>query len=262
MEKDGPFLPGEIKDWELPEDVRTEVAETLAEAVGDPLVFIPDRQAAAGMLGYKAPEFDDEGRRRAVEALLPLLTEGVETHSVVQSIDNPLSALITNVGQPDDVKAASANSLLRLSHWMDDDQRLLLMEEIEKLRASRIESFGLAVSGGLRSFKPWNAKEEQWLQARLLLLMNAPHDTVRENTAKCVGELAGEGTLGSNAELFDTLLFLASGQSVRDRTGAAYALSWIRRNKQWKRDETVHVLKGLKGDRSHMVRKAAQSNGE
>jgi hypothetical protein len=96
------FSPTFFQDWDLPEGVRAEVVDTLSEAVVDPLALIRDRQEAATMLGYKADQLGDEERQRAIEALMPLLIEEVDVHPVAQSIDNPLSAVIMNVGQPDD----------------------------------------------------------------------------------------------------------------------------------------------------------------
>ena len=99
------------------------------------------------------------------------------------------------MGKPNDIRAAAAYSLLRLSEWMVDEQRRRLMLEIEKLRASQIETFGISVGGGLRHFRPRDPEEQRWLQTRLLLLMNAPHSSVRDNAARCVGLLVREGGL-------------------------------------------------------------------
>jgi hypothetical protein len=260
----GGLYPMFIHDWDLPEEVRTEVVVVLSEAVVDSSVLIRDRQEAATMLGLKADQFDDEGRRRAIEVLTPLLTEEVDIHPVARSIDSPLSAIRMNVGQPEDIKAAAANSLLRLSDWMTGDQRRLLMREIERLRASQIEIFGTSVSGGLRYFRPRpdNNEEQQWLQARLLLLMNSPHTAVRENAAKCVGLMVEDGLLTYNPELIDTLLFLASSSLVADRTGAAFALTRMDREEPWSRPGIADVIEALETDASYFVRRSARPPGE
>ena len=256
----GGLSPTFFKDWALPdEELREEVVATLADAVVDPLALIRSRQEAADMLGYKAEQFSDDGRQRAIETLMPLLTEAVNLHPVTQSIDNPLSAIRVNVGQPDDIKASAAYSLLRLSYWMTAHQRHLLMREIELLRASRIAVFGLSVSGGLRYFGPGDDEEEQrWLQTRLLLLMNAPHPEVRENAARCLGLMVEDESVELNPELIDTLLFLASSSLVADRSGAAFALSAIRNEESWyRRTEVADVLENLEADMSYIVRQAA-----
>jgi hypothetical protein len=258
----GGLFPMFFRDWNFPEEVRTEAANTLAEAAVDSWALIRDRQEAATMLGLKADQFDNEGRRRAIEALTPLLTDEVDVHPAARSIDNPLSAAIMNVGQPDDIKAAVAYALLKLSEWMTQDERRLLMRDIEKLRASQIDIFGTSVSGGLRSFKPDNKEEERWLQTRLLLLMNSPHPAVRENTAQCVRLMMEEGLLRFNPELIDTLLFLASSPLVADRTGAGSALSRIGREGPWHQPGVDDVIEALKTDASFFVRHATQRPDE
>jgi HEAT repeat protein len=244
--------------------VRSEVVLVLSEAVVDPSVLIPDRQEAAMMLGLKADQFDDEGRRRAIEVLSPLITEEVDVHSVARSIDSPLSAIRMNVGQPEDIKATAAYSLLRLSDWMTEDQRRFLMREIERLRASHVEVFGTNVSRGLRYFGPrhGNNEEQLWLQTRLLLLMNSPHTAVRDNAAKCVGLMVEEGLLIFNPELIDTLLFLASSPLVADRAGAAFALTRIAREEPWGRPDVADVIEALERDASYFVRRSTQPPGE
>nr|MDP9477785.1 hypothetical protein [Actinomycetota bacterium] len=253
----GGLSPMFFKDWDLSEAVRAEVVSTLSEAAVDTTVLIRDRQEAASMLGYKAKQLGDEGRRRAIRALLPLLTEEVEVHPVARSIDNPLSAMIMNVGQPEDIKAAAAYSLLRLSGSMSAEQRALLMREIERLRASQVEALGASVSGGLRLFEPETAEEQRWLQTRLLLLMNAPHAAVRDNAAQCVGLLAEDGWLECDPELVDTLLHMASSALVSDRAGAADALGRLRNKEGWHSPEVLAALDKLRQDRSHEVRSAA-----
>lgn len=253
----GGLSPMFFKDWDLPEAVKAEVVSVLSEAAADPSVLIRDRHDAATMLGYKAEQLGDEGRQRAIRALLPLLTEEVEVHPVARSIDNPLSAMIMNVGQPEDIKAAAAYSLLRLSGSMDQDQRRLLMREIERLRASQVEAMGVSVSGGLRLFEPGTPEEQSWLQTRLLLLMNAAHPTVRDNAAQCVGLMARDGSLEPDPELLDTLLHMASSALVSDRAGSADALARSRAQEGWDSPDVSAALDGLRQDRSYEVRSAA-----
>ncbi len=254
----GGLSPMFFHDWDLPEEVKAEVAGTLSEAASDSTASIRDRSEAATILGTKAGQLDKEGRRRAIESLLPLLAHGVEVHPVARSIDNPLSAMIMNVGQPDDIKAAAAYSLLRLSDWMGEEQRRRLMQEIEKLRASQIEAFGVSVGGGLRYFRPGDAAEQRWLQTRLLLLMNAPHSSVRDNAARCVGLLVREGLLEFNPEIATTLTHLASSALVNDRLGASHALSGAQTSESWRRPEIVAAFDRLAQDRNFLVRKACE----
>lgn len=255
----GGLSPMFFKDWDLPKEVKAEVASTLSEAASDSTASISDRSEAATMLGTKASQLDTEGQRRAIESLLPLLAHEVEVHPIARSIDNPLSAMIMNVGQPDDIKAAAAYSLLRLSDWMGEEQRRRLMQEIEKLRASQIRAFGVSVGGGLRHFRPRNAGEQLWLQTRLLLLMNAPHSSVRDNAARCVGLIVKEGLLEFNPEIATTLVHLASSASVNDRLGASHALSGAQTSEWWRRPEIVAAFGKLAQDRSFLVREACGS---
>jgi tetratricopeptide (TPR) repeat protein len=257
----GGLSPMFFKNWTLPETVRAEVVDTLSEAAGDHAVLIRDRQEAANMLGYKAKELGDEGRRQAIRALLPLLTE-VEIHPVARSIDNPLSAMIMNVGQPEDIKGAAAYSLLRLSGSMSGEQRALLMREIERLRASQVEALGVSVSGGLRLFEPASPEEQRWLQTRLLLLMNTPHAAVRDNAAQCVGLMVEAGSLEFDPEIVDTLLHMASSALVSDRAGAADAIARSIGKEGWHSPETSATLDRLRQDRSYEVRSAASRHHE
>lgn len=258
----GGISPMFFQDWDLPEGVRTEAASTLSEAAADASALIRDRAEAATMLGIKADQLGEEGRRQAIESLLPLLAGEVDVHPIARSIDNPLSAVIMNVGQPDDVKAAAAYSLLRLSGWMNGEQRKLLVREIEKLRASQVGTFGASVSGGLRYFEPEDAEEQRWLQTRLLLLMNAPHAEVRDNAARCMGLMAEDGVLEFDPEILDTVLHLASSALVSDRVGACHALSGARSNEGWSLPEVAAALGGLEEDRSFRVRTAAKPPGD
>lgn len=253
----GGLSPMFFRDWYLSEELRAEVVGTLSEAATDPTVLIRDRQEAATMLGYNVDELGEEGRQKAIQTLLPLLTEEVEVHPAARSIDNPLSAMNMNVGKPEDIKAAAAYSLLRLSGSMKREQRLLLMREIERLRASRVEALGVSVSGGLRRFTPKSAEEQRWLQTRLLLLMNAPHPTVRDNAAKCVGLMVEDRSLNFDEELLDTLLYMASSVVVSDRAGASYALSRTRVSQEWDLLGVETMLQQLMEDRSYEVRSAA-----
>lgn len=250
----GGLSPMFFRDWELTKELRVEVVSTLSEAANDPTVLIRDRQEAATLLGYKVDELGEEGRQHAIRTLLPLLIEGVEVHPVARSIDNPLSAMIMNVGQPDDIKAAAAYSLLRLSDSMNDGQRRLLMREIERLRASQVEALGVSVSGGLRRFAPKSAEEQRWLQTRLLSLMNAPRSTVRDNAARCVGLMVEDGSLDFDPGLVDTLLHMATSTLVSDRAGASCAHSRVRVEEGWDQPEIVNVLQNLREDRSYEVR--------
>jgi tetratricopeptide (TPR) repeat protein len=252
----GGLSPTFFHDWDLPEEVKAEVASTLSEAASDSTARIQDRQEAATMLGTKASQLDAEGRQRAIESLLPLLAHEVEVHPVARSIDNPLSAMRMNMGQPDDIKAAAAYSLLRLSEWMVRKRRRWLMLEIEKLRASQIEAFGVSVGRGLRHFRPRDPVEQRWLQTRLLVLMNAPHSSVRDNAARCVGLLVREGVLEFNPEIGTTLVHLASSASVDDRLGASHALSGAQTSEEWRHRDIDAAFDRLTNDRSFQIRKA------
>lgn len=250
----GGISPAFLRDWDLPEAVRDEVSEAFSAAVADPLAILPDRQAAALMLGTKADQLGERGRSLAIEALMRLLAEPVEAHSAVRSLDHPLSPIRTNIGQPVDVKAAAAFSLLRLSRWMSDELRRVLLGEIERLTAGQVDALGRSVAGGLRHFSPRSSDERSWLATRLLLLMNAPDPTTRRNAAQSLGALVERGMLPYNAELSGTTRFLAERNSVVERAGAAYALSRMSRSEHWDRGGVNETLDRLRTDASFTVR--------
>src|SRR5215210_5288313 len=128
------------------------------------------------------------------------------------------------------------------------------MLEIEKLRASQVEAFGVSVGRGLRQFRARGPEEQRWLQTRLLLLMNAPHSSVRDNAARCVGLLAREDLLEFSPEIGTTLMHLASSASVDDRLGASHALSAAQTSEGWRHRAIVAAFDRLTHDRSFRIR--------
>jgi len=254
----GGISPMFLRDWNLPEAVRDEVSETFIAAVADPLVILPDRQAAALMLGSKADQLGDKNRSPAIEALIRLLGEPVEVHGAVRSQDHPLSLISTNIGQPVDVEAAVAFALLRLSEWMNIEQRRVLANKIEMLRVGQVDALGRSVADDLRYFLPRDATKQSWLATRLLLFMNGADPIMRPNAARSLGVLIERGQLTLSSELSATVRFLAQRQNVDDRVGAAYALSQVVRTGQWQDDRVGAALNRLRNDASFTVRSSTQ----
>jgi hypothetical protein len=224
-----------LATWDLPPAVRSDVAKTLSEAVADPTAALTHRQAAALALGRKASQFGAEERQEIIRVLKDMLTRPFETHPMLQSTDNPLSMFQMNVGQPEDVISAVARALLHFSSWLEGkEDRRVLRREIEGLRASQVEEFGIGVAAGLRSFEPSN-EEERWLINRLLLLLNSQHPDVRQGAAHSLASLVERSVLPFDAELLDTVLHLSAADHVEDRTAAARALTAMSTGAEWYR---------------------------
>jgi tetratricopeptide (TPR) repeat protein len=251
----GLFNPLFLEKWGLSSAVTSEVADTLSEAVADPMAVLTHRRAAALALGRKASEFGAEERNKIIQTLKEVLTRPFEAHPMVRSTDNPLSMLRMNVGQNDDVIAAVAWALLTYSPWIEDkDDRRLLQRELERLRASQVEELGIGVAAGLRSFKPRGSEEERWLTTRLLLLLNSQHPEVRQGAAYSLAELVERGVLPFDAELLDTVLHLSAADHVEDRKAAARALAAMSTGAEWYRARIGEAVKKLRDDTSYLVR--------
>ena len=258
---EGDLSPAFIQGWKLPEEVCLEATQVLTSAAAAPMVMPRHRQEAVLVIGQKAQEFADGAHERAIEALMNLLTQGVDMHPSLQALagtSHPLSAFkIGTMGSAEEVRAQAAGSLLALSPWMGRRRRQRLMHEIETLRASQLDLFGRRVAEGLRHFRPRSTKERAWLSTRLLLLLNAPYPTVRGLTARSLGTLVEAGALPFDAELLDILLVLGSSGSVEDRVGAAHALARVVGNEEWDRPTAGELLERLRADASHSVRRSA-----
>ncbi len=251
-----PFNPLFIKDWDLPASVRPEVARTLAEALGDPGVGLYSRQASALTLAYRAAQFGAKERKLIVDALKAVLTQNFDSDPMLLSMDNPLSMLRTSVGQPDDVIAAAAEGLLAFSLWIDEDgERLSLMEEIEQLRASQVETLGVGVADGLKNFAPKNAGEGRWLTTRLLLLLNSHHLKVRQGAARSVAKLVERGVAEFDGEVLETVIYLSGADPVSDRAAATAALCAMSLSPVWNRERITEALEALREDASYLVRR-------
>lgn len=254
----GYLSPDFLIKWDLPETVESEVAEVLTDVVADAKVFLPDRRAAAVVLGEKGARLGDEARGKAIEALFGVLADGVEVHPALRSITYPISALKMNVGQPVDVVSAVLRALLALSRWMADDQRGSLRQEVERLRAGQDARVGRDFARGLRRFRPRDEDEERWLRTRMLLLLNAADLTVRRAAAESLGILAEGGTLPYDAELLDMVLLMGLRPFAEDRMGAAFALARLVGAEGWATDQALEILERLKSDRSFEVRYLAE----
>lgn len=244
-----------LENWDLPPAVKSEVADTLSEAVADPTAALTDRRAAALALGRKASQFGAEEREVIIRGLRDAITRPFEAHPMVQSMDNPLSMLRMNVGQPDDVIAAIAWALLTFSPWIEDEEdRRLLRREIERLRASQVEELGIGVAEGLGKFIPRDDEEERWLLNRLLLLLNSQHPRVRQGAARSLASLVERGALPFDAELLDTVLHLSAADHVGDRAAAAKALKKMAQVAGPDQARIKEALENLRDDPSYRVR--------
>lgn len=244
-----------LKDWDLPDQVRLEVAQTLSQAVGDSEVALTHRQAAALALGHKVSQFDADERREIVESLKTLLSQPFAAHPMLQSTDNPLSMLQMNVGKPEDVTSAAVWALLAFSPWVQDEQdRLFLRREVERLRASQVEEQGIGVAEGLAWFEPSSDEERQWLITRILLLLNSQHSRVRQGCARSAAFLLKHGQIPLDAELVDTLVHLSTSNNVDDRRAAASALKEIVARPESMEVEAKQALDYLRSDPSYLVR--------
>ena len=251
----GIFNPLFLEKWDLPSEVRSEVADTLSEAVAEPTAALTHRRAAALALGRKAPQFGAKERQKIIRTLKDRLTRPFKAHPMLQSTDNPLSMLRMNVGQPDDVISAVSWALLAFSQWIEDeDDRQLLRREIEKLRASHVEELGIGVAEGLGSFEPRGDEEERWLLTRILLLLNSQHPRVRQGAARSLASLVERGMAPLDAELLDTVLYLSAADHVEDRAAAAKALSVMAKSAGWDQARIEEVLEILRDDPSYLVR--------
>lgn len=249
----GALSPSFLLEFDLPERLESEVATVLIESAVDTKVLVPDRQAAAFVLGQKVDLYNDEECIRAFDALYGLLGD-VEIHPVLRSITNPISAMRINIGQPNDIRSAAAESLLSLSTRVDGERRKSLMEAIEQLRAGQSENLGRGVAAGLKQFRPEGRDDLAWLSTRMLLLLNAPHPLVRRSAALSLGDLVEQGIMHFDNELLDILLFLSTSVLVTDRTGAAYALTRAWQNAGWAREEVWAAVEKLLVDSSRTVR--------
>lgn len=257
----GAFNPRFLERWDLPEGARSEVADALSEAVAEPAVALGDRRAAAIALGRKAADFDAGDREKVAGVLLGLLTEPLETHPMLGSLDNPLSMLRMDLGEPDDVTAAVAYALLSFSRWVDDDsERRLMRREIERLRASQAEELGIGVAEGIRGFEPRDEEEERWLRTRLLLLLNSPYSRVRQGAARSLASLVERVPSLCDAELLDTVLHLSAADDVEDRRGAAWVLAKVGKDAGEDDARIEKALDRLRDDPSHLVR--IEADGE
>jgi hypothetical protein len=191
--------PVVLEPFELPEEVRVIVTRALVEVATDQRTSIMNREAALSILGSKAAELDREGRLRAVDALLDLISEpSIDIHPMLRSSNDPLSGLRMEMGNVEDIRAA-AESLLALSPWMGEHQRQTLMQSIERLRASRERSLELAIARGLKHFIPRAATEINWWNLRLLLLLNAYDPEVRRDAARSLSDAVTEqGTVNTH----------------------------------------------------------------
>jgi tetratricopeptide (TPR) repeat protein len=254
----GYLSPDFLIGWDLPEAVESELAETLADVVSDEKVFLPNRQAAAVVLGKKAGRMREEVRTKAIGALFGVLSNGVKIHPAIRSITHPMSVLRMNVGQPVDVVAAVLGALIAFSSWMTDDQRDSLRRQAEQLRAAQDARMGLNLARGLRCFRPRYEDETRWLRTRMLLLLNAEDLTVRRAAATSMGSLVESGALPYDAELLDMVLLLGYRPLAEDRMGAAFALARLAGAEGWATDESRKVLERLKSDPSFKVRFLAE----
>lgn len=251
----GMFNPLFLEEWYIPPAVKSEVADTLSEAVADPMVALNDRRAAALALGRKASQFGVEERKLIIRSLRDVIVRPFEAHPMVQSTDNPLSMLRMNVGQSDDVIAAIVWALLAFSPWIEDEEdRRLLRREIERLRASQAEEIGIGVAEGLGNFMPRNKEEKRWLLNRLLLLLNSHHPRVRQGAARSLASLVEHGLSPLDAELLDTVLHLSAANHVGDRAASAMALTKMAQVAELDQAQIKEALDNLRDDPSYLVR--------
>lgn len=211
-------------------------------------------------VGQKAKQLDQGGRIRAIDTLMHLITaKDIEAHPMLQSTSDPLSAIQINMGQTLDMQAAAAKSLLALSSWIDNEQRSPLMQQIERLRATREETLELSIAEGLKYFEPRTVAERYWLDTRLLLLLNASQPDVRKSAAFSLGDLIEKSELSFNSELLHAVLHITTSSSVKDRTGAAYVLSQALQTQGWSLEGLRQVLDRLRTDISYSVRSTAMA---
>jgi hypothetical protein len=258
----GTQLSGGVSPWSLdtfkiPQEVCAEVASSLIQAASDSHLPLMHRQAAVALLGSKAEQLDSEGRLRAVEALSDLAdSTNIEVHPMLVNTDDPLSGLRFNMGRVEDLRAVAGKTLLALSPWMDKTQRQGLMRRIERLRASREEAAELAISSGLKSFKPKTAEEVSWLNVKLLLLLNSSVAMARRNAALSLGALIDDQAVGLNSDLQYAIALMAASPYPKDRRGAAYVLTRRADVTVWGGESTGELLRRLRNDISYAVRKA------
>lgn len=247
-----------LKEWTLPEEVKSDVAHFLSEAVGDSTAALTDRRAAALGLGYKASKFGLDERQKIVESLKTLLSQPFEVHPMLQSTDNPLSLLQMNVGQPEDVISAVVWALLSFSPWIQDhEERSFLRREVERLRASQVEEHGVGVAEGLSRFEPVSEEERRWLITRILLLLNSQHTRMRQASARSAASLIEHGQIPLDAELVDTVLYIAASANVEDRRAVARALKELATRMEGEDTRARDALANLRSDPSYLVRAEA-----
>lgn len=257
----GAVTPMFLRDWYLPESVRSDVARTLFEAVVDPAVALTHRQAAALILGLKAEQFDEGDREKCIDALKNVLTRPFEADPMNVSITNPLSMLRTNIGESEDVISAAAEALIAFSPWIDDeDERRWLRRQMERLRASQVEGLGVGVADGLQRFAPKGVEEERWLHARLLLLLNSQYARVRQGAARSLAALVERKAVTFNAELLDTILHLSAVGHVGDRVVGALALSTMSKDPGWNQVQVTEALEDLRKDTNYLVRRHVEGS--
>lgn len=254
----GVFNPLFLKDWDLPAQVRPQVAQTLAEAVGDSEVALTHRRAAALALGYQASQFGVDEGQEIIEDLKMFLSRPFEAHPMLQSTDNPLSMLQMNVGTQEDVLSAAVWALLAFSPWIEDEEdRSFLCSKVERLRASQVEEPGIGIAEGLARFQPISDEERQWLSTRILLLLNSQHPRVRQSCARSVASLIEDRRIPLDGELADTLVHISTSNNIDDRRAAAGALKAIVSRSESTEAEAAQALNYLRRDPSYLVRSSA-----
>lgn len=251
----GGLNPRFLEKWELPSEVKSEVADTLLQAVADPTAALSDRRAAALVLGRKAEEFNEEDCRKIVGILLDVLEKPFEAHPMLGSTTDPLSMLQMNIGSADEVIATVVWALLAFSRWVEDgEDRELLLREIERLRASQVEEPSVGLAEGLENFEPKGAEEKRWLHTRLLLLLNSQHPRIRQAAARSLASLVACKLLSLDNELLDTIFHLSASDDTADRRMSAKVLTATGRESAKNDTRLEDALHKLRQDPSYLVK--------
>lgn len=253
-----PFV---LQPFDLPEEVRVEATKALVETATDQRMLVMNREAALSILGSKAAQLDSEGRIRAIDALLGLSGgPNIDVHPMLSGFDSPISGLRMNMGNVEDIRAGAAETLLALSPWMRRHQRRMLMQLIERLRASREPSLELAIARGVKYFIPRVTAEINWWNVRLLLLLNANDPEVRRDAARSLGDsITEQGIVKAYDELRYTIASMANSPFVKDRIGAAYILVRAPEGSYWHSEDAGQLLERLRNDVSYSVRRTANT---